>query len=823
MESLKKHVEIATEMYDKKLNLNFIKEYDIDRLKNCCDKIEKVKIEKELYEDYEIIQKEMILDTNTTEYLIKLHLAGIDIIKIRDIIAVIQNNEDRLTNYKVEKIVKALKDTKMYDMISYAYLKYFMDKIKSNLGKRIVIENLRYFFTQNNIRLQDLTVDEMNLFTSPILSNYNLIPKLHIKRVYELLAENNELKQFILFLYLNKLMIPLKIEHYEKINKEVKQIHKYIMEISKMIDNETLYRLLLRWIENGCNLYDLKVLESKMANNNNITLESIVSNRSGYINFIFGNKISSLNLEYIEEKKEPLLIYAISNNKNGFLKLIQQNQEDFLSIPSSSILYNENFYIRYVNINTLNSKNLKELRFMNNKINDISLLQEGLYTFNEIKTLYDSANKNCYKIYNHLLELKIDDRILRIKQIINKNLVTLSMTEDEIQSLAEKIKRKSLYNWIEEDFSNIKDIKPNDAVKLLISYDDIKKFVNEIKDRTELLYVLRNKEVLNEYNTLQEFKNNIEKIDKYWEKLVKIMDFKKEFIEKNQDNIKKFLLNNGAELALTYYEDCLNEKMKKSYKLIVKAELMGEFKKLKYHTDDLKRELNFDLDKFQIDEWINNNMLLTNGEIEVGEYDDFYDTMILGEEPMRTCLSYKGGIYNKCLLACFDSNKKILYAKFNGKIVARAMVRLTKGTYQNIKEMQSLSFIDVENLNEVVENRDERLTIFLERAYISGISNSLANKIEEMFIDILQRKARKMKALLVLSNFYTEIAKEDFVSTRYYMYISKSKSSSQYLDSLSGQATVSDEGQYKSNNFLIWKSKNNDESIFEENIFGNLE
>ena len=61
-----------------------------------------------------------------------------------------------------------------------------------------------------------------------------------------------------------------------------------------------------------------------------------------------------------------------------------------------------------------------------------------------------------------------------------------------------------------------------------------------------------------------------------------------------------------------------------------------------------------------------------------------------------------------------------------------------------------------------------------------------------------------MKALLVLSNFYTEIAKENFVSTRYYMYISKSKSSSQYLDSLSGQATVSEEGQYKSNRFLIW-------------------
>ena len=59
--------------------------------------------------------------------------------------------------------------------------------------------------------------------------------------------------------------------------------------------------------------------------------------------------------------------------------------------------------------------------------------------------------------------------------------------------------------------------------------------------------------------------------------------------------------------------------------------------------------------------------------------------MILGEYPEKTCLSYRDGGYNKCLLACFDSNKKVLYAKINNKIVARAMVRLTKGSYNKEK------------------------------------------------------------------------------------------------------------------------------------------
>ena len=51
------------------------------------------------------------------------------------------------------------------------------------------------------------------------------------------------------------------------------------------------------------------------------------------------------------------------------------------------------------------------------------------------------------------------------------------------------------------------------------------------------------------------------------------------------------------------------------------------------------------------------------------------------------------------------------------------------------------------------------------------------------------------------------------------MYISKSKSSSQYLDSLDGQASVTDEGQYKVNNFLIWKPNKIEKSIFDGSIF----
>lgn len=106
-----------------------------------------------------------------------------------------------------------------------------------------------------------------------------------------------------------------------------------------------------------------------------------------------------------------------------------------------------------------------------------------------------------------------------------------------------------------------------------------------------------------------------------------------------------------------------------------------------------------------------------------------------------------------------------------------------------------------------------------EKAYISGINEGERNTIKKLFIKLLKEKAKAMNALLVLSCNYKEEIDEQFISTRYYMYISKSKAGTQYLDSLSGQATISDEGQYKVNTFLIWQPKEDGDSIFEGNIF----
>ena len=73
------------------------------------------------------------------------------------------------------------------------------------------------------------------------------------------------------------------------------------------------------------------------------------------------------------------------------------------------------------------------------------------------------------------------------------------------------------------------------------------------------------------------------------------------------------------------------------------------------------------------------NLSLARGAFLAGEEDDFYHTLQLGELPHSTCLSYRTGSQRECLLAAFDSNKKIVLVKKDEAVVARACLRLTKG------------------------------------------------------------------------------------------------------------------------------------------------
>lgn len=819
MSTLIQHAELMIRMKKCGLRSELIKKFSLQDIINSCNRIEDSDLKKFNYSGYYLIQEELIRDENIIKPIQLAFKGKYNIENFQTFLSQIKTHNEKMSNYNYRNIIKVLNHQKLKVEAYYVFLKYYINE-NYEIRKK-AINNLNYFYSQNKVQFDELTENEINLIKYHLLDNTNLIPIINIKEIYELLVTNKDLLELIDYLNESKLYIPLNLKRYQIINKNSKEIGTYIRKIYfKIKDNEIMYQLLLKWLENDCSIYDLKVFDSKTNDMNNNKIEKVVQNRTSYINFIYGNRLKKFALDSIYGRKEDLIIYAIKEKKNNFLKIIENNMKEFLEIPINSILYHESFYSVYTNLNEITLKDLIKLRTMNYDINSkLDLLEKQKFTFDEISILYNASEKYI-KLYNEFLELKVDDRILRIRQLMKKDLLNIDINDFEIQLLAEKLKEKPLYSWLEVELNKIKDILISDVVQVLIRYEKIKKFLSEIKNRSELSYVLRNYNNIEKYANLQAIKNDLENIDKYWINLKSIMNYSDDFINKYKENINDFLINNGAELAYEYYKDQSIEQ-KEAFKLIIKAVIMGEFQKLKYHTDDLQKEIDYKLEEYQIKEWSKTNIELNEEKYNIKEYDDFYHTMFLGEYPKRTCLNYKNGSYNSCLLACFDSNKKILYAKINGKIIARAMVRLTKGTYTRVKnKLKSLTFVDVENeTKQENNNNQENLTLFLERPYIGGISDKSATLVKRLFVKLLKEKAKKMNALLVLSNDYYEINDEQFIFKPYYMYISKSKSSSQYLDSLSGEATVSDVGEYKENSFLIWKPIEKKENNIFESIF----
>lgn len=806
MQSVLDNLKVLEILLKNKINIKFIEHYNSESLIECCKKIEKNSLHYNMYENRNYIQNELIRDEKFIDYLQEIGANENLLDKIDKLLEPIQKNNEKITNYSYKKIITTLNNKYLLESDYYNCIKYFNIECKSIEEQNIIAKNISLFSSRYDILVSELSETEKNLFNLPYLSSDILMPVLDIRKVYELLNKDDYLKSIIHFLYTNKIEVLISADDYELIHNHSEEIYRIIKELYYQMDENVYMKMLERWIDNKCNVYDLKVLKTKLKDLDKQEHMNKFQNRGSYINYIYGDIIKNLELIMIDGSKEKIIIYAIVNNKRNFIKLIQDNQQLFFELSYNSLLFEEIFYTKYFNINSLTKRDLDILKTMTKGKSSISLLKENQYTFKEIETLYN-VPKEYFMLYNHLLDLKIDNRMLIIKQLLKKQLLHYGLEEEKIIKLAEMLKVKTLYNWFENDFCCIEGIKVENVIDLLINYEYIKKFISQISNVTELLYVIRNKDKVNLYNSLNEIKADIENIDTYWHELVENLELSKEFIEENSKTIKEFLLCNGAELALNYYRQCENNRQRYSYKLIIKAQLMGEFYKLKYFTDDLQKEIDKNLTESQVENWTKNTKINTT-TIEVGEYDDFYSTMILGEEPQRTCLSYKNGMYNRCLLACFDSNKKIIYAKINGKIVARAMIRLTKGMYERGTNIQtSLSFVDIEHLptgKAEIYNNEEYLTLFLERLYIAGASSNEEAVIKKLILELLEQKAKSLNALLVLSRYYLDTIENDYITTRYHMYISKSKAGSQYLDSLEGQATISDEGQYKNNSFLIW-------------------
>lgn len=561
------------------------------------------------------------------------------------------------------------------------------------------------------------------------------------------------------------------------------------------------------WKDSQFALDILKTFYTKASKTVLLDFKRILKNQMTFLSFLYKEMYYEIivTLDNLSKGCTDLIVYALSHNKHRFLSLLLSNKNVSIeSMGKNSVLFAKEFYQKHFNIDSLDEKALaKILQVHKNSVNMKLLEEDRIYTLNEI-LLLKSTDERYYQFYYMLKDLHIDKRILLTKQLKKQHLLSDKNWDeqfnDRLSALAKHLSNKSLYDWLYQDFAHIKEIDALSVCKLLMLYDTHSNVIPSLQSMGEVKFLLRNFNDIDDTFKLSELKQNFISYDSRLNELFSDLSISDEFIKAHYDNIYHFWLHDGISMYFTYKQNNNKKLLRSNLKLIVKAELAGKLKELKYHENDLEKEIvYYDISKESKETWVADRETIYEN-ITVKECDDFISIFQAGATPVSTCLNYKGGSYSECLLSNFDSNKKLVNIFMDNVLVGRALLRLTKAMFdKDAKSVLDVSFTDVSS--NVSSNEKEHLILFLEKAYFSGINEKKQVLCVKHLLNFLKQKANAMHITKIMfSTMYDKYMNlcdiTDYSSVDCAVYISRSKSGVQYLDSFSGYNDISKEGQY---------------------------
>lgn len=711
--------------------------------------------------------------------------------------------EKKLSEFEAADIQEILMDEEIPVKSQYPYLLYFKQMHLSKEERARVFEALEKYRGRVIIPLAQLSEQERNVLLHPVFLSNLLNELLNDKKIWTLLTYPPVLPLLRRIEEESAASLRLSVTGFCQIAEHPEQILQLLEKTMRFLQKELRPAFLDMWLWNNRLLADLKRFVYILPSLNDDQKKDLIGNRISYVCTLYQTKLTNLKLQELSYLQQQVLLYAIVSGKKHFLSLVNENSEVFQELPNSSFLLDQEIYEHYLNLNTLNEKNLKEASQISTSLRSRrkGLLQRKTYTFEELKQLL-TIDEIYVQLYERLSNDRSDDRLRILRELVNCNSLTGSTNETELKMLAERLSEKPLSVWKHTDFGQIQDLREGICIQLLKGWDRYCRYIPELRNERQAIYLIRNRDVLGKYDTFKEFQENMLAEDIAWKWLRENLNFNDVFIKQHEARIRQFIYSGQAEIIYQFCQGAENKR--EEIRRLLAAELMGKFQEVKYHEKDLEKEIAYPITPKAEAAW-KENMTRRMKKMLFWEEDHFVPTLQIGEVPKHTCMSYQNGVYKNCLLSCFDSNKKVLYASINGKIVFRALLRLTKGAWESRPiQAKKIEFADLTANTAVDKKKTEELVLFLERPYFGGLHGKLEEEMVSFVLQLVQEKAQKLQARLVISQNYAKYETfRAFQNKEYYIYISASKNGSQYLDSLGGEATVRDSGMYECNRFLF--------------------
>lgn len=801
-----KHLSLLTRMENSGLKPRLTGKFSEDALDQACGRVETFQLQARLRtgNDNVQIQKELV---RTPEFAMLYRALCDHAANDEAISGMLQSAAacgEQLTQYPKEWVLAAAV-TDLPPSLRLYYMKYYLPFIKYEEEEQAIIDNLNTFPVAEWEELSTLTDAQRNMMRRPFLGPYLFNWHDNERTALELLEQNQPLQRVLTLLHRQGVTLALDAKRIKDLRwVEMADVMKFRRLLAAFeYDTEDLDAFFERWLENHAGQYDLNWFISRTPPLDKGQRQEILRNDLSYLNALYSGRLH-LDFSAIRRHQFPILTYAVQHGKKHFLDLVSEHSELFLSLGRYALLFEDKFY-EHCNLNSLTAKNLQACDTVERGSSYFDRLEDGRqYTFEEMWLLW-RKDEIYVRLYALLTPLSVDRRLLTLRQLLKYGLLSRHMEDQELEQLARCLLEQPFSEWYRGAFGHIRGLTRRTAMRLLQKYEQLQTFIPELQSEADAIFVLNNGAVIAGQKNWTQVRTAVLTMDQDWLDLKQRFSFTDEFVEQHRESVTNFLLRGGSAMVRSLYGYLQgNDKAIEALRRIVQAELMGQFYALKYFADDLQREIRYPISEVQEAAW-KRNLTLERGPFSAEEADDFYFTMRLGELPHSTCLSCWTGSQRDCLLAAFDSNKKMILIRKGEDIVARACIRLTKGAFQRPADFD-FSFADLaqEQPAGKMGASDEMLILFLERIYTSGLNDEEAETAMKMAVSLVTQKAAAIGAVAVLARRYQDCYDRDqYIGSQFYVYISKSKNGQQYLDSMGGAAVTSHKEQYTGAVFLV--------------------
>ena len=805
MTNTMKHLSLLGRMETDGLMLSLTGLFSENELDGACEKVERLELQARLKKNRSSqIQRKLVECGEFADLYHALCTCEIEDDRIEPMLKSADDCHESLTQYPTEQVLEAA-SLNVPTALTFEYLKYYLPYVKYEEEEKAILDNLWLFPVADWKGLSSLTAHQRDMMRFPFLGACLFNWHSNEKETLVLLEQSTPLQKILGLLYQQGVTVFLDSGRLKALQwlreTDIGKFHQLLEVFEHDADDLSIF--FQRWFENRAGQYDLNWFIRQEAPLNKEQREEILCNQVSYLNALYAGCLH-LDFDAIRSYQFPILVYAVEHRKKHFLQLVDQNSEIFLSLSRYALLF-EDCFCEHCNLNSLSEKNLQDCDAAKRTDSYFDCLEEGQqYTFEEMRLLWQQ-DQIYVRLYAKLTPIPVDQRMLTLRQLLKRDLVSRYTEDEQLTQLAQCLLEQPFSEWYRKRFGHIRGLTRRTAMQMLFHYTQLCPFVPDLQTETDAVFAARNLPLLAGCENWPQVRASVLTTDMDWAQLKESLSISDEFVKQNQNCITDFLLRGGSSLVTPLYNYLQgNDAAIEALRRIVQAELMGQFYVLKYFADDLHREINHPISEQQETAW-QKNLALERGKFIAEEADDFYHTIQIGELPYGTCLSYRTGSQRECLLAAFDSNKKIILIRKGDEIVARACIRLTKGAFQKPTELM-LSFADLAGENTTESGRivSEKLVLFLERIYTTGINDDEQQVVMEMAVVLATQKAAELGAVSVLARRYVNCyARDQYVSSPFYVYISKSKNGQQYLDSLGGAATTSRKEKYVEGAFLV--------------------